>query len=166
MPKDYEEIADCDDTRMEKMMEDVREVQEILEHSGFYTIDTKICQAALGLGLLDLGLDHLRKELSGGQRTKVLLAKLLLENPMILDEPTNFLDEEYIAWLKQFLLDFEHVFIPVFHDIAFMNDVVNVIYPVQNVELNRYSGDYNNYLRMVEIKEINNKLPTLNKKSN
>lgn len=115
---------------------------------------------------MDLGLDHLGKELSGGQRTKVLLAKLLLENPMILDEPTNFLDEEHIAWLKQFLLDFEHVFIPVSHDIAFMNDVVNVIYPVQNVELNRYSGDYNNYLRMVEIKEKQQQAAYSKQKSN
>lgn len=151
----YEKMADCDENTMNKLMQDVGEIQEILDSSGFYTIDAKINQVASGLGLLDLGLDKKVSELSGGQRTKVLLAKLLLENPMILilDEPTNFLDEEHIAWLKQFLINYENAFILVSHDENFMNDVVNVIYHVEQGQFNRYSGNYENYLRMAEIKK-------------
>ncbi len=155
MMEDYEKMSDCDEKTMEKLLNDVGEIQEILEHGGFYMIDAKINQVASGLGLLDLGLDKKVSELSGGQRTKVLLAKLLLENPMILilDEPTNFLDEEHIAWLKQFLINYENAFILVSHDEKFMNDVVNVIYHVENGEFNRYTGNYDNYLRMAEIKK-------------
>lgn len=68
-------------------------------------IDSKVEEVARALGLLDLGLDRDVTDLSGGQRTKVLLAKLLLEKPdiLLLDEPTNYLDEEHIAWLKRYL---------------------------------------------------------------
>ncbi|MEG0662353.1 MAG: ATP-binding cassette domain-containing protein, partial [Anaerovoracaceae bacterium] len=76
------------------LMEEAGEIQHILEHSGFYTIDAKINEVADGLGLLELGLDRDVTDLSGGQRTKVLLTKLLLEDPsiLLLDEPTNYLD--------------------------------------------------------------------------
>lgn len=151
----YEEMSNCDEKKMEKLMNDVGEIQDILDHSGFYELDARINQVASGLGLLELGLEKKVSELSGGQRTKVLLAKLLLENPMILilDEPTNFLDEEHIEWLKKFLMNYENAFILVSHDEDFMNSVVNVIYHVDQGEFNRYSGNYDNYLRMVEIKK-------------
>lgn len=151
----YEKMGNGDENTMDKLLADVGEIQEILEHGGFYMIDAKINQVASGLGLLELGLDKKIDELSGGQRTKVLLAKLLLENPMILilDEPTNFLDEEHITWLKQFLINYENAFILVSHDEEFMNEVVNVIYHVDQGQFNRYSGNYANYLRMAEIKK-------------
>ena len=84
-------------------------------------IDTKINEVANGLGLMDIGLDKDVSMLSGGQRSKVLLCKLLLENPMILllDEPTNYLDEEHIHWLTNFLSNYENAFILVSHDIPF-----------------------------------------------
>ena len=77
---------------------------------------------------LDLGLDRDVTDLSGGQRTKVLLAKLLLEKPdiLLLDEPTNYLDVEHIAWLKRYLQDYENAFILISHDIPFLNDVINI----------------------------------------
>ncbi len=150
----YEKMADADEKTLEKLMRDVGEIQDILDHNGFYMIDAKVTQVAQGLGLLDLGLERTVDQLSGGQRTKVLLAKLLLENPkiLILDEPTNFLDEEHIAWLKLFLKNYENAFILVSHDEAFMNDVINVVYHIEQATLNRYTGDYNNYLHMAELK--------------
>lgn len=151
----YDKMADCSEGEMNQALEDVGEIQNILEYSGYYTIDAKISEYANGLGLGEIGLDRDVTELSGGQRAKVLLAKVLLENPMILilDEPTNFLDENHIAWLKNFLQNYENAFILVSHDIAFLNDVVNVIYHVENAVLTRYTGNYDDYLRMYELKK-------------
>lgn len=151
----YDKMADCSEEEMNDIMEEVGEIQNILDYSGYYTIDAKISEYANGLGLGEIGLDRDVSELSGGQRAKVLLAKVLLENPMILilDEPTNFLDENHIAWLKMFLQDYENAFILVSHDVPFMNDVVNVIYHVENAVLTRYTGDYDNFVRMYELKK-------------
>lgn len=151
----YDKMADCSEEEMNQALEDVGEIQNILDYSGYYTIDSKISEYANGLGLGEIGLDRDVSELSGGQRAKVLLAKVLLENPMILilDEPTNFLDENHIAWLKNFLQNYENAFILVSHDIPFLNDVVNVIYHVENAVLTRYTGDYDNFVRMHELKK-------------
>lgn len=151
----YDKMADCSEDEMNTIMEDVGEIQEILDYSGYYTIDSKISEYANGLGLGEIGLDRDVSELSGGQRAKVLLAKVLLENPMILilDEPTNFLDENHIAWLKNFLQNYDNAFILVSHDIPFLNSVVNVIYHVENAVLTRYTGDYNDFMRMYELKK-------------
>ncbi|MBR6617206.1 MAG: ABC-F family ATP-binding cassette domain-containing protein [Oscillospiraceae bacterium] len=151
----YDKMADCSEEEMNEAMEEVGEIQSILEYSGYYTIDAKISEYANGLGLGEIGLDRDVSELSGGQRAKVLLAKVLLENPMILilDVPTNFLDENHIAWLKNFLQNYENAFILVSHDIPFLNDVVNVIYHVENAVLTRYTGDYENFQRMYELKK-------------
>lgn len=151
----YDKMADCSEEEMNEIMEEVGEIQSILDYSGYYTIDAKISEYANGLGLGEIGLDRDVSELSGGQRAKVLLAKVLLENPtiLILDEPTNFLDENHIAWLKKFLQNYENAFILVSHDVPFMNDVVNVIYHVENAVLTRYAGDYDNFVRMYELKK-------------
>ena len=121
----------------------------------FYTIDAKVEEVARALGLLDLGLDRDVTDLSGGQRTKVLLGKLLLEKPdiLLLDEPTNYLDEEHIAWLKRYLLDYENAFILISHDIPFLNEVVNIIYHMENQELNRYVGDYDHFQEVYAVKK-------------
>ncbi len=154
----YEKMSDASDEDMNQMMSEVGEIQEILEQSGYYTIDSKITEYANGLGLGEIGLDHDVAELSGGQRAKVLLTKLLLENPMILilDEPTNFLDENHIAWLQNFLQNYENAFILVSHDIPFMNSVVNVIYNIENAILTRYTGNYEDFKRMYELKKRQN----------
>ena len=140
----YEKMATASDEEIAALMEDVGEMQEILDMSGYYTIDTKINETASGLGLNAIGLDRDVSELSGGQRAKVLLAKVLLQNPMILilDEPTNFLDENHIRWLTNFLQNYENAFILVSHDIPFLNSVINVVYHLENTVLTRYSGDY------------------------
>lgn len=155
MLRAYDKMADCGEAEMTKLMEDAADIQETLEHSGFYILDSKIQEYANGLGLGEIGLDRDVTELSGGQRAKVLLTKLLLQNPMILilDEPTNFLDENHIAWLKNFLQNYENAFILVSHDIPFLNDVVNVIYHVENATLTRYTGDYNQFMDLYQLKK-------------
>ena len=136
-------------------MEEVGTLQDMLTNHDFYMIDAKVEQVARALGLLELGLDHDVTDLSGGQRTKVLLAKLLLEKPeiLLLDEPTNYLDAEHIEWLKRYLQEYENAFILISHDIPFLNDVVNIIYHMENQELNRYVGNYDKFLEVYEAKK-------------
>ena len=95
------------------------------------------------------------EDLSGGQRTKILLAKLLLEKPdiLLLDEPTNYLDENHIQWLKRYLNDYENAFILISHDIPFLNSVVNLIYHMENQSLERYVGDYDHFLEVYAVKK-------------
>lgn len=149
----YDAMSTAEDG-IDEMMEDAGEIQHILEHSGFYTLDAKIEEIANGLGLGSIGLDKDVSDLSGGQRTKVLLTKLLLQDPsiLILDEPTNYLDAEHIEWLKKYLQDYENSFILVSHDMEFLNSVINVIYHVNDGELTRYSGDYEKFMQMYEVK--------------
>lgn len=151
----YEKMGELSERELEKAMEDVGDIQNILESSGFYIIDSKIEEIANGLGLGDIGLDRDVTDLSGGQRTKVLLTKLLLQNPMILilDEPTNFLDTDHIEWLKRFLNDYENSFVLVSHEVSFLNEVVNVIYHMENASLTRYVGDYEQFMQMHGVKK-------------
>ena len=133
----YEKMGDCTPEELEKMLERTAVIQDLLDHNGFYIIDAKVEEVAKGLGLLDLGLDKDVDDLSGGQRTKILLGKLLLQNPdiLLLDEPTNYLDEEHIEWLKRYLNNYENAFILISHDIPFLNSVVNLIYHVEERKL-------------------------------
>ena len=148
----YEQMATATEEEMYVLLDETASMQETIDNSGFYMIDAKIDEVARGLGLFDIGLDKNVEDLSGGQRTKILLCKLLLENPdiLLLDEPTNYLDEEHILWLKQYLINYENAFILISHDTDFMNDVVNIIYHVNNFTLTRYVGNYEDFLRLSE----------------
>ena len=154
MQEAYDKMAEADPDEIDRLMKDAGEIQEILDAHSFYTLDAKIEEVAGGLGLRDIGLDKPVDELSGGQRTKVLLTKLLLQNPdiLILDEPTNYLDVEHIEWLKTYLQGYENAFILVSHDVPFLNAVTNVIYHVENASLTRYTGSYEKFQEMYAIK--------------
>lgn len=151
----YERMADCTEEEMNQYLEDTGEIQSELEISGFYQLDARIEEVANGLGLGEIGLEHDVSALSGGQRSKVLLTKLLLAKPMILilDEPTNFLDENQIGWLRNYLANYENAFLLVSHDTAFLNSVVNVIYHMEDGTLTRYSGNYDSFMQMYELKK-------------
>ena len=92
----YELMADADEEKLAEYMEEVGTITDLLTYHDFYLIDNKVEEVARALGLLELGLERDVTDLSGGQRTKVLLGKLLLEKPdiLLLDEPTNYLDAE------------------------------------------------------------------------
>ena len=136
-------------------MEELGTIQELLTQHDFYMIDSKIEEVARALGLLDVGLDADVTDLSGGQRTKVLLAKLLLEKPdiLLLDEPTNYLDVNHIEWLKRYLQEYENAFILISHDIPFLNSVINIIYHMDNAQLTRYVGDYDKFQEVYAMKK-------------
>ena len=148
-------LGDADEDQMTAMMEELSEIQELLDAHDFYLIDNKVEEVARALGLMALGLEHDVADLSGGQRTKVLLAKLLLEKPdiLLLDEPTNYLDEEHIAWLKRYLQEYENAFVLISHDIPFLNDVVNLIYHMENRKLTRYVGNYDKFQEIYAVQK-------------
>ena len=148
-------MGDADEAQMESYMEELGTIQDMLTMHDFYMIDAKVEEVARALGLLELGLDKDVCDLSGGQRTKVLLGKLLLEKPdiLLLDEPTNYLDVEHIEWLKRYLNDYENAFILISHDIPFLNSVINLIYHMDNQELNRYPGDYDKFQEVYAMKK-------------
>ena len=99
-------------------------IQQELDKANFYRIDSTLGNIYNGLGIKEYGLDTPLKNLSGGHREKVFLAKLLLEEPdvLIMDEPTNFLDSIHIEWLTKYLKEFKGAFLVVSHDEGFLND--------------------------------------------
>lgn len=143
------------DSEMETAMEEMGVIQDLLMAHDFYLIDSKVEEIARAFELTELGLDRDVSELSGGQRTKVLLAKLLLEKPeiLLLDEPTNYLDTQHIEWLQKYLQEYENAFILISHDIPFLNSVVNVIYHVENKKIDRYPGDYAHFEEVYAAKK-------------
>ncbi|MCI5869031.1 MAG: ATP-binding cassette domain-containing protein [Dorea sp.] len=150
-----DKMADADEKQMEDYMEELGVIQDLLTNRDFYLIDSKVEEVARALGLLDLGLEKDVTDLSGGQRTKVLLGKLLLEKPdiLLLDEPTNYLDVEHITWLKRYLQEYENAFILISHDIPFLNSVINLIYHMDNLKLTRYVGDYDKFQEVYAMKK-------------
>lgn len=150
-----EQLGSADENAMTELMEELGVIQDTLTLHDFYMIDAKVEEVGRALGLAEIGLDRGVTDLSGGQRTKVLLAKLLLEKPdiLLLDEPTNYLDAEHIEWLKRYLTEYENAFILISHDIPFLNSVVNLIYHMENQELNRYVGNYDKFLEVYEVKK-------------
>lgn len=150
-----DKMGDADEQQMEAYMEELGVIQDLLTNRDFYLIDSKVEEVARALGLLELGLERDVTDLSGGQRTKVLLGKLLLEKPdiLLLDEPTNYLDVEHITWLKRYLQDYENAFILISHDIPFLNSVINLIYHMDNLQLTRYVGDYDKFQEVYAMKK-------------
>ena len=147
-------MGEASEEDMTAMMEELGTIQDLLMAHDFYVIDAKVEEIARAFELTELGLDKDVAELSGGQRTKVLLAKLLLEKPdiLLLDEPTNYLDVQHIEWLKRYLQEYENAFILISHDIPFLNSVVNLIYHMENQRLDRYVGDYDKFLEVSAAK--------------
>lgn len=137
----------------QKLLNKATYYQEKLENSEFYYIDSRIEQVANGLGLNAVGLDKLINEISGGQRAKVILAKLLLEKSdvLLLDEPTNFLDKEHVEWLAEYLSTIENSFLVISHDNAFLESISNRICDIDNRSIRKYYGTYSQFLKKKEF---------------
>ncbi len=142
----YTEYAE---TMNDKLLERAGRIQEELDARNFYDVETEIERVISGLGLDDIGRDHAVAKMSGGQRSKIILAKLLLENPdvILLDEPTNYLDVAHIAWLEDYLNNFDEAALIISHDYDFLQNVTNCIINVAFGQITKYRGSFKQAMR-------------------
>ncbi len=127
---------------------------EFAEMDG-WEAESNAAQMLNGLGI-DTDIHYsIMKDLNGSEKVKVLLAKALFGNPdiLLLDEPTNYLDASHIEWLKRYLQEYENAFILISHDIPFLNSVINIIYHMDNAQLTRYVGDYDQFQEVYAMKK-------------
>lgn len=141
---------------LEKLLDQYGQLQQDFEELGGYEVDASIRRVTSGLHI-DALLEKEWKTLSGGERTKVGLAKILLEHPdlLLLDEPTNHLDILAIEWLTQFVKNYDGAIIIVSHDRYFLDDVVQEIVEIEQGELHYYFGNYSDYVKEREKRLLN-----------
>ena len=145
------EVEDSDE--LDKLILKTSKMQDALNDADYYDLDSKIKKVGGGLGVNNFGYDTPISRLSGGERAKLLLTKLLLEevDVMLLDEPTNFLDIEHIEWLTKYLNGYKKTFMVISHDSDFLNGVCKFILNIENGQIKKYTGNYNQFLRQREI---------------
>ena len=157
--KNYLELLNnsTDPILIDRYMRLSSSLRDELENADFYALDSKIARIASGLGITKYGMKTILGNLSGGQKMKVILAKLLLEQPdlLILDEPTNFLDTIHIDWLVKYLKEYKGNFLIVSHNQIFLNEVVNVILEIDNTKITKFKGNYQTYLVKKAQAELN-----------
>ncbi len=148
----YLDMESMNASELDKAIQKANRMLETLTDSGFFELDATIKKVANGLGIGAYGYDTLISKLSGGQRAKLMLARLLLEKPdvMMLDEPTNFLDAEHIEWLCEFLNSFKGTFMVISHDVAFLDKVCKFIVSIENGSIRKYGGNYSQYVAQAE----------------
>ncbi len=141
------EAAMSDPEQAEAALEAYGRLQHAFEHAGGYTYETRIRQVLTGLGFSAADEQRPVEQLSGGQRTRALLARLLLTNPdlLLLDEPTNHLDIAAIEWLEDYLRDWEGAALIVSHDRYFLDQVVESVWEM-SPGLEVFRGNYSAYL--------------------
>jgi ATPase subunit of ABC transporter with duplicated ATPase domains len=149
-----EKMTTAEASALDALLNQFAHLQDALEQGDFYLVDAKIEDVAAGLGLTEIGLEREVDQLSGGQRTKLLLAKLLLQQPhvLLLDEPTNYLDTEHIVWLTSYLKTYPQAFVLISHDTHFLGEVVGIVYHIEHGALTRYVGNYTAYLAAYELR--------------
>lgn len=147
----YEKAAYSED--FEKILSKAQRLQDELEQSEFYSLQEKVGRISDGLGFDRSHLEMPLHELSGGQREKAYIAKMLLEEKdvLIMDEPTNFLDQSQVEWLANYLNEFPNAFLVVSHDQEFLKKIANVVFVLENGTITRYRGDFEHYLIQHEI---------------
>ncbi len=131
-------------------------LNEHFASAGGYNYKNVIRATLLGLGFDERALDATVASLSGGQKTRVLLAKLLLGdyNLLLLDEPTNHLDMNAIAWLENFLRDWKGAFIVISHDRYFLDRITNKILDLKHRKLKMYNGNYTAYKKQRAVNDL------------
>ena len=143
------ETAMGDPDQADAALERYGKLQPEFERRGGYTYELRIRQTLSGLGFDETDFDRPIPQLSGGQRTRALLARLLLADPdlLILDEPTNHLDIQAVEWLESYLSQWQGATLIVSHDRYFLDRVVNHIWEMRRTGLETYRGNYSAYVQ-------------------
>ena len=151
----YEKGSNIDDPDYLKYIDRASNINDELIRLDFYSIKEKIDKIIIGLGISRSYLDTKLTLLSSGQREKVYLAKMLLEenDVLLLDEPTNYLDTTYIAWLKDYLVNYPKAFLIISHDESFCEAIANVVFHLSNGVIDRYKGDYKYFKEQSKIRK-------------
>ena len=145
-------LAISEGEELEKNLELLSDLTIKYESKNGYEIEYKIRQILTGLELEGYQ-EQIIKDLSGGEKTRVALAKLLLQEPdlLVLDEPTNHLDLVSIEWLEEYLKKYGKAFLLVSHDRIFLDNVCNKIYEVENKKLYKYEGNFSRFILQKEL---------------
>ncbi|WP_249871596.1 ABC-F family ATP-binding cassette domain-containing protein [Oceanobacillus saliphilus] len=143
-----EESSNLIGEEYEKLLKDYDTLQLAYQTGGGYTYESDIKAVLTGLNFGDNDYDTPIMELSGGQKTRLALGKLLLQKPqlLILDEPTNHLDIETLSWLENYLVSYPGAIVIVSHDRYFLDKTVSIIYEISRHKTNKYHGTYSKYL--------------------
>jgi len=137
---------------LEKALKQYSELVELYEAKGGYNTEEKLSKICTGLKLDESFLNKEFNLLSGGEKTTVVLGKLLIDNPdiLLLDEPTNHLDMESIEWLEAYLKSYNGIVIIVSHDRYFLDNVVTKIIEIEDMESKTYKGNYSDFAKQKE----------------
>lgn len=161
----YKELSDCeqkisssDGKNMEKLFNRYSRLQEDYEKMGGYDKEEKLSKVCTGLKIDDVFKEKMFSKLSGGEKTTVILGKMLLQNPdiLLLDEPSNHLDLDSVEWLESYLKSYKGSVIIVSHDRYFLDNVVTKIVEIEDMVSQSYNGNYTAYVnekdRQLELK--------------
>lgn len=150
-----EESSNANSTTLEKLMNEYSNKLEAFSDMNGYGYKSEAKGVLKGLGFSDEDMDKPISILSGGEKTRVLLGKLLLKKPtlLLLDEPTNHLDSEAIEWLEVFLKQYKGTVILISHDRYFLDQVVNRIFEIHNKKLKTYNGNYSDFIEASAIEK-------------
>ncbi len=153
LEKMYADMATADGDELDRLIDKSAKLQQKLDEAGYYDLESSIKKVANGLGINKVGYDAVIGTLSGGERAKLMLSKLLLEEQdlTLLDEPTNFLDIEHVEWLVKYLTSYKKTFLVISHDVAFLNRVATTIVSIENGMIRKFSGNYDKYLEQREM---------------
>lgn len=150
-----EESSNANSTTLEKLMNEYSNKLEAFSDMNGYGYKSEAKGVLKGLGFSDEDMDKPISILSGGEKTRVLLGKLLLKKPtlLLLDEPTNHLDSEAIEWWEVFLKQYKGTVILISHDRYFLDQVVNRIFEIHNKKLKTYNGNYSDFIEASAIEK-------------
>lgn len=140
-----------------KLMEKYTQMHEKFQRESGYAWKSEVLGVAKGLGFIQEEFDKKISTLSGGQKTRVALGKLLLQKPdlIILDEPTNHLDMNSIRWLENYLLNYKGAVLIVSHDRYFLDKIAGKIIEVENTKVSSFTGNYSTYaVKKEQVREI------------
>lgn len=150
--KELEKLMAENHEHYEELSEEYSRISAYFEANDGYIINVKIKTILNGMGFSEELFDRVISSFSGGEKTRLAIAKLLLENPniLILDEPTNHLDFRTVMWLEDYLKDYKGALLIVSHDRYFLDKTVTSICEIENTVLTRYKGNYTTFMRLKE----------------